>query len=120
MSEVARVSDHSGYRVPWAFFVLNMPGGSLNRRTTQRGATQVPRSPPIARSSFSEFACPSVSPAAAVTLPGTAPLALGRTHVIFSTLNVIRPFTCFLNNNKAACSEAGLGAWRDSSATTAF
>ena len=28
MSEVARVSDHSGVRVPRAFFVLNMPGGS--------------------------------------------------------------------------------------------
>ena len=43
MSEVARVSDHSGVRVPRAFFVLNMPGGSLNRRTTQRGATPAGR-----------------------------------------------------------------------------
>ena len=38
MSEVARVSDHSGVRVPRAFFVLNMPGGSLNRQRRARPA----------------------------------------------------------------------------------
>ena len=44
MSEVARVSDHSGVRVPRAFFVLNMPGGSLNRqrRTQEQDADAAP------------------------------------------------------------------------------